>query len=128
MARKHTAKRTRQLVEELLDLIPAFERYRELEKEIKAALTSLKFQEMNIEEKGRVFISTSERVTVPPDLVRQTLPPALAEKAIQTKESVSNDIIKALVTLGEIKEEQRQKLLDGATKTPVTSMHVRPLK
>lgn len=128
MAKKFTYKAVRGMVEELLALHSAVERYKELEGQIKEGLVALKFNEVEFEDKGRVFISISERVNVPLDVAIRELGQELADKVIVIKKSVSNEIVKAFVKAGEISEEQREKLLAGAEKTPVTNLYVRPLK
>lgn len=124
---KPTVSQTKQMVEELLNLQAAFERYKDLEKQVKANMVALKYKEFEIAGAGRVFISESERVTISPALARDILD-ALADKVIQVKESVSNSLIKAFVEVGDIDEGQRQRLLDEAEKTPIVSLYVRPLK
>lgn len=128
MAKKFTYKAVRGMVEELLALHSAVERYKELEGQIKEGMVALKFNEVEFEDKGRVFISTSERIDVPLDVAIRELGQELADKVIVIKRSVSNEIVKAFVKAGEISEEQREKLLTGAKKTPVTNLYVRPLK
>lgn len=127
MPRKVTVKSLRAMADELIDLQAAVERYKELEALIKTGLQELKFNEVATD-RGRVFISVSERVTVSPELAWEVLSEALARKVIQVKESVPNDLIKAFVQVGEISEAQRERLMAGADKTPVVSLHVRPLK
>lgn len=116
------------MVEELLNIQAVYERYRELEQCIKQGMVELKFSELEIAGKGRVFISQSERVTVSPALAREVLDEALANMLIQITESVPNDLIKALVQVGKISQAQREALLAGAERTPVVSLYVRPLK
>lgn len=127
MSRKVTAKSVRTMAEELIGLQAAVERYKELEALIKVGLQEIGFTEM-VTDQGRVFVSVSERVTVSPELAREVLSEALARKVIQVKESVPNGLIKAFVQVGEISEAQRERLMAGADKTPVVSLHVRPLK
>lgn len=124
---KPTVSQTKQKVEELLNLKAAYDRYQELEAQVKADMVALKHKEIEVPARGRVFISQSERVTISPGLARDILG-ALAEKVIQIKESVSNSLIKAFVEVGEINEAQRDRLLDEAEKTPIISLYVRPLK
>lgn len=126
MTRKTTAKSLRALTEELLDLQAAVERYRELEALLKDGLQELGYTEM-VTDRGRVFISISERVTVSPALARDVLGP-LAEKVIVKKESVPNDVLKGFVKAGLISKPDRERLLFEAEKTQVVSLHVRPLK
>lgn len=128
MARKITASAARKMVEELFDTQAAYERYQELEKQIKEALVALKYNELEIAGRGRVLISQSEQVTVPTEVALDVLGQELASKVIVTKRSVSNDIVKAFVLAGEISEAQREKLLSRAQRLPRVSLHVRPLK
>jgi hypothetical protein len=126
MAKKPTVSALRQMVEELLGLHAAVERYGELESAIKSGMLDLKYKEITTA-KGRVFISVSERVAVSPDLAREVLKSG-ALRIIRTKEYVPNELIKAFCEVGDITEAQRAALLAGAQKTPVTALHVRPLK
>ncbi|MCK6629361.1 MAG: hypothetical protein L6R45_29815 [Anaerolineae bacterium] len=126
MAKKVTTKSLRALTEELLDLQAAVERYKEVEALLKDGLQELGYTEM-VTDRGRVFISISERVTVSPALARDVLGP-LAEKVIVKKESVPNDVLKGFVKAGLISEPDRERLLFEAEKTQVVSLHVRPLK
>lgn len=128
MAKKITASAARKMVEELFDTQAAYERYKELETQIKEALVALRYNELEIAGRGRVLISQSEQVTVPTEVALDVLGQELANKVIVTKRSVSNDIIKAFVLAGEISEDQRQRLLNGAQKSPRVSLYVRPLK
>jgi hypothetical protein len=116
------------MVEELLTLAPVYERYKLLEKAIKGDLVELKHTEVEIAGKGRVFISQGERVTVPIKVAVDALGEDLASRVIVTKRFVSNDIVAAFVKAEEISQEQREKLLKGAERQPVTSLYVRPLK
>jgi hypothetical protein len=127
MARKPSHKSLKALTGELLDLQAAVERYREVETLLKEGMQQINFGEI-VTDRGRVFISVSERVLVTPALAREVLPGELAQKIIQVKENVPNDLIKAFVQVGEISEAQRERLMAGAEKTPVVSLHVRPLK
>jgi hypothetical protein len=115
------------MAEELLSLKSQADRYAYLEKCLKSAMVELEMGEIPVKGKGRVFISTSERVTFTPDLARDVLG-ALAEKVIETKESVSNKLVEALVKIGDIGEAEHEQLLAGAKKTPTVSLYVRPLK
>lgn len=115
------------MVEELLDLQAAVERHKELEALLKDGMQALKFTEITTD-RGRVFISTPERVTVPVEVAVRELGEVLASKVIVVKKSVSNDIVKAFVKAGEISEAQRAALLAGSEKTPVVNLYVRPLK
>lgn len=124
--KKYTIAAVKQMVEELLHLRPSVDRYSELEKQVKEGLQSLNWNEVECD-KGRVFISTTERVSVSPALLRDVLGEPLAGKIIQTKESVPNNVLKAFVDIGEISQEQRDHILDRADKTPVVTLYVRPL-
>lgn len=128
MAKKITASAARKMVEELFDIQAAYERYQELEKQIKEALVALKYNELEIAGRGRVLISQSEQVTVPTEVALDVLGQELASKVIVTRRSVSNDIIKAFVLAGEISEAQREQLLSKAQRLPRVSLYVRPLK
>lgn len=124
---KVTKTQTRQMAEELLSIKPLFDRYKYLEKRLKASMTDLDMDEIEIDGKGRVFISSSERVSVPPGLARDVLG-ALANKIIEIRESVSNRLLSALVATGDISGDEHEQLLAGAKKTDVMSLYVRPLK
>jgi hypothetical protein len=115
------------MAEELLAIQPVAEHYAEMEKQLKGAMVDLAMPEIVVAGKGRVFISTSERTTITPDLARQVLG-ALANKVIEVKESVSNKLVEALVKMGEIDKSTQEQLQAGAIKTPVTALYVRPLK
>lgn len=128
MARKITASAARKLVEELFDIQTVYERYQELEKQIKECLVALKYNELEIPGRGRVLVSQSEQVTVPTEVALDVLGQDLANKVIVVKRSVSNDIVKAFVQAGEISEAQRAQLLARAQKSPRVSLYVRPLK
>lgn len=119
---KVTAKGLQRKVRDYLGLYSGLKRAENLKKEIKADMEALGFSAMAVEGLGRVELVPSTRTTVPAALVRQVLGRKLARKVIT--ESVSNDVIKALVTLGEISEEQRQQLLAGAEQTPAASLKV----
>ncbi len=122
-----TISQLRQMVEELLSLAPLAERYTEIEKAVKAGLVEVKYKDLDIPGKGRVFISQSERVTVPPEVAVDVLGDSLASKVIVVKRAVSNDILKAFVKAGEISESQREQLLERADKSPIVNLYVRPL-
>jgi hypothetical protein len=128
MPARVTVSGLKKLAAELLELRPAVDRYDELATEIKAGLVKLKYKELDLGDQGRVFISTSEKVTITPALARDELGQKLADKIIQVKETVSNDILAAFVKAGEISQEKYERLLEKAEKTPATSLHVRPLK
>jgi Holliday junction resolvasome RuvABC endonuclease subunit len=123
-----TKTQARQMVEELLALRPAFERYQELEQAVKQAMKRLKTASIEVEDKGRVFVSLSERMTLDPTIARQVLGGELAQKIIKITETVSNPLLKALAEMGDISEEQMDDLRIRAEKTQVVSLHVRPLK
>ncbi|HEX9925295.1 MAG TPA: hypothetical protein VGD99_21745 [Anaerolineae bacterium] len=125
---KPTVSQTKQMVEELLNLQSSFERYRELEKQVKANLVALKYHEISIPGRGRVFISESHRVAIPVGLAEFELGDAMAAKIIQVKKSVSNKLFEAFVEAGEISQAKRDRILAQAERTPVVSLYVRPLK
>ncbi|GIK36551.1 MAG: hypothetical protein BroJett011_03840 [Chloroflexota bacterium] len=124
---KPTAKALRGIAEELLSLRSAVERYEVLEKELKAGLAELKWKEIDLPT-GRVFISLSERFTIPPEAAVAVLGELQASKVIVTRKTVSNEILGAFVKAGEISQANYEKLLAQAQRAPVTSLHVRPLK
>jgi hypothetical protein len=124
---KITKARTRQMAEELVTLQPMAERYKRLEKYLKAAMVTLEMDEIPVEGKGRVFISTSERISIAPDSARDILG-SVANKIIEVRESVSNKLVDALVITGDINGDQYKQLKAGAKKTDVVSLYVRPLK
>lgn len=117
-----TAKALQRKVRDYLGLYGAIKRAEKLKAEIKAEMEQLGFSEVAVDGHGRVELSPSTRTIVPADLARQVLGRKLARKVIT--ESVSNDVIKALVTLGEISKEQRQQLRAGAEQTPAASLKV----
>lgn len=122
-----TREQLHQMAEELLSLDPLRKRYDRLKEQVKAGLQQFKLDQYEIDGMGAVEIQKSERVAVTPELARQVLG-EMAKKVIQVEESVSNDLIKACVKMGDITEEQRQALLDGTEKTPVASLYVKPVK
>ncbi len=124
---KLTKGQVKQMAEELLAIQPMAERAAELEKQLKAAMVDLEMLEVAFAGKGRVFVSTSERMTITPDLARRVLG-ALADKVIEVKETVSNKLLESLVQMGDLKPEVHERLKAGAIKTPVTALYVRPLK
>jgi hypothetical protein len=124
---KPTKSQVKQMAEELLSIKVVSDRYAYLEKRLKAAMVELEMEEIPIRGQGRVFISTSERVTFAPDLARDVLG-ALAEKVIEVKESVSNKLVEALVKTGDIGQAEHEQLLAGAKKSDRVSLYVRPLK
>lgn len=123
-----TKAQLRQMVEELLHLKLSFDRYKALEKEVKTTMRGLQMDEMNVPGAGRVFISASERVNVSPELAIEILGMKLANKVIQIKKSVPNNLIEAFAQAGEISETQHKELLDQAERRPVVSLYVRPLQ
>jgi hypothetical protein len=123
-----TVRELKKKAAELLQLQAAYERYKALEQEVKADMVKLNYKEVDLGEAGRVFISISERVSVPVELAVRELGEDLAARVIIIKKSVSNEIVKTFVQIGEISEAQREALLFGADKTVVTSLYVRPLK
>jgi hypothetical protein len=124
---KPNKSQTKQMAEELLSLKSQADRYAYLEKRLKSAMVELEMEEIPVKGKGRVFISTSERVTFTPDLARDVLG-SLAEKVIEVKESVSNRLVDALVKIGDIGQAEHEQLLAGAKKSDRVSLYVRPLK
>jgi polyhydroxyalkanoate synthesis regulator phasin len=122
-----TKSQARQLAEELLNIRSIYERYQEAEKQLKAGMAELGLDEIKVQHRGRVFISTSQRVSIAPDLARDVLG-ALANKIIEVKESVSNKLLDALVSTGDIERDQQEQLIAGAKKTDVVSLYVRPLQ
>lgn len=124
---KITKSQTRQMAEELLSIKSVADRYKEIEKELKGAMVALDMKEIEVPGSGRVFVSTSERVSVSPALARDVLG-AMANKIIEVKESVSNRLLSALVATGDISGDEHEQLLAGADKRAVTSLYVRPLK
>lgn len=122
-----TKTQLKQMTEELLTIQPVVERSRHLETEIKNAMRRLDMDEVEVE-KGRVFISASDRMTVVPKLARDVLGLDLASKVIKVKESVSNILVKAFFEAGEITSAQMAELREKAQKTTVVNLHVRPLK
>jgi hypothetical protein len=124
---KPTKSQVKQMAEELLSIKSVADRYSYLEKRLKSAMIELEMEEIPIRGKGRVFISTSERVTFTPDLARDVLG-SLAEKVIEVKESVSNKLVDALVKIGDIGQAEHEQLLAGAKKSDRVSLYVRPLK
>lgn len=125
---KPTVSQTKQMVEELINLQPSFDRYRELEKAVKENLIALKYDRMEVPGRGRVFISQSERTTVSADLVRAVLDGPTAMRLIRIKEYVPNKLIEAFAEVGDISAEKHSELMAKAEKTPVVSLYVRPLK
>lgn len=127
MPRRYTKAKTRQMIQELLSLQPAVERYRCLEQEVKAALIALKRDEMTVEA-GRVFVTSSERMSLSPAVAKKILSTALADKIIKITEVVSNPLLTALHEMGDISDEQMNDLREQAEKKQIVSLHVRPLK
>lgn len=123
-----TVSQLRQMVAELLNLAPVIERYRALEKDVKAGMVKLAQEEIEVAGKGRVFIKQTERMTVSPALASEVLGVDLGRKVIVTKESVSNEIIDAFVKAGDISEELHQELQDRADRKEVINLYVRPLQ
>lgn len=124
---KPTKAQTRQLAEELLNIRCIYERYRAVEKQLKAAMVELGLEEIKIQHSGRVFISTSEVTSIDPDFARDMLG-TLANKIIVVSESVSNRLLDALVETGDIDADHEAQLMAGAKKTSRISLYVRPLK
>jgi hypothetical protein len=125
---KPTVAKLKQMVEELLTIQAVAERYAALEKQVKADMVALKWKEVDAPGKGRVFISESTRVTIPPALAENKLGADLASKIIQVKRSVSNKLFDAFFQAGEISQAQKDEIERQAERTPVVSLYVRPLK
>jgi hypothetical protein len=124
---KPTKSQARQMAEELLSIKSVADRYVYLEKRLKPMMVDLEMPEIEIAGKGRVFVATSQRISVAPELARDVLG-SLANKIIEIRESVSNKLLEALVATGDIDGDQHSQLLTGAKKTDVVSLYVRPLK
>lgn len=122
-----TKAQTRQMAEELLSIKAIADRYKVLEGDLKTAMVTLKMDEIEIQGHGRVFVSTSQRLSIDPGLARDVLG-AVANKIIEIKESVSNKLLEALVATRDISSGEYEQLLAGAKKTDVVSLYVRPLK
>lgn len=122
-----TKSQVEQMVDELIHLQPLVERYKSLEKEVKAGLRQFKSQEV-VAKQGRAFISISERISISPETARTVLDSELASKIIEIRESVPDKRVQALVDTEIISQEQYDKLLEQAKRTPVVSLYVRPLK
>lgn len=116
------------MVEELLTIRAVAERYKELEKQIKETMVEIGEDTVEVDGVGRVFTSTSERITIPVPLAIEVLGDQDAQKVIVTKRYVSNRIVEAFVDAGEIGEADYDSLLAGAERKPVVSLYVRPLK
>jgi hypothetical protein len=126
--RRLTKTRMRTLAEELLNIRSIYDRYRVVEKELKEGMAQLgMLKPIEIEGRGNVFISQFEMTSYEPDLARSVLGEELAGKVIEVKESVKNDLVKALVKTGDISEEAFKRLDEGAKKTPRINLYVRPL-
>lgn len=125
---KTTVKELKKMAEELLSLAPLAERYEELKKAVRDGLVEVKYKELEVKGRGRVFISQSERMTVSPELAADILGPELAEKVTVIKKSVPNGILGAFFSTGQISEAKWQELNAQAAKTPVINLHIRPLK
>lgn len=124
---KPTIRQVQDQVGQLLRLAPIKDWCSSLEKEVKRGMSELELKEVSVKGLGRVFITETERTTVTPELARKILGD-LAPKVIEVKEVVSNDLIKALVQMGDITSEQREQLLAEAEKKPTVSLYIRPLK
>lgn len=123
-----TVARLNKMVTELLSLKASADRYGELKEQIKADMVALKWPEVNLAGQGRVFISPSERLEYPAKLVEDVLGVKKAQKVIQVKRFVSNEILAAFIKAEEISAEDAAKLDKGAIRTPVVSLNIRPLK
>jgi hypothetical protein len=127
VARKLTVRYLRWMVDELLTIQAVAERYKQLEKDIKDGMVKLDQTEIETD-KGRVFISQGERVTIPVEAANEVLGLDLAGKVIQIKKSVSNKLVDAFSEAGEIDGKAHARLLELADHKPVISLYVRPLK
>lgn len=114
------------LVGHLLVLKPLVDHYQELEREIKSRLVEADYAEIEVDGRGRVFISKSERVTISPEMARQVLG-KMAEGVIEVRESVPSARIAALVESGLISDELHERLLAGAERREVVNLYIRPL-
>ena len=128
MGKKLTKAALEGMVEELLNLRLVVERYEYLQGRVKYGMVALDEKEIEVAGSGRVFVAQSERVVVSPGLARDVLGDELAEKLIRVKESVPNALINAFAEVGDLSEGQHEALLQGAEKTPVVNLYVRPLK
>lgn len=124
---KPTKSQAKQMAEELLSIRDVADRYKYLEGKLKEVMVGLEMKEIQVKGKGHVFISQSQTTTIAPELARDVLG-VLANKVIEVKESVSNQLVSALVKTGDIKPDEYKQLQDGAKKTPKVSLYVRPLK
>ncbi|MCB0190621.1 MAG: hypothetical protein KDJ65_01610 [Anaerolineae bacterium] len=127
MAKRLTISQLHQMVAELLNLVSVTERYKALEKDIKAGMIKLGQDEIEVGS-GRVFISRTERITISPAVANEVLGVDLGRKVVVTKESVSNKIIEAFLAAGEIDPETHQALQERAERKEVVNLYVRPLK
>lgn len=129
MATKPTKTALAAKVEALLDIAPLAQRYKQLEKEVKDGMEALGLIEekngIEIDGKGRVFISQGKRTTIPVDAVVSELGELLAGKII--KRSVVKTKFDSFCEAGVIDEESRDSILKQSKHTPVISLHVRPL-
>lgn len=125
---KLTVSQLRQMVAELLNLTPVVERYKSLEKDVKDGMVKLDKLEIEVAGKGRIFVSQYERVTISPDIASNVLGPEIGPRVIVVKESVSNELVNALVKAGLISEELHQELLAKSQRKKAINLHVRPLK
>ena len=130
MARKLTKKELNLMVSELLAIKPIFDRFRELEKQVKRGMVDLELigDENAIEAQGgRVFITTSERVSISPELAERVLA-GDAERVIVVKRSVPNTRVEELVKAGIISDEAFEAMWSAAERKPVVNLYIRPLK
>jgi len=125
---KPTVAGLNQMVDELLTIKAVADRYEKLKSQIKADMLALQKKEVAVAGKGRVFITPSEKVEYPIALANDVLGTELAEKVIQVRRWISNELVEAFIKAGEISEKQAAKLDAGAEKTPVASLYIRPLK
>lgn len=122
---KPTVSAAKQKVSELLALQASYERYRLLEKEVKADMAELGWKEFDLPGQGRVFIAETERRFVDPAQAIRMLGDELAGKIIQVKKVVSMKLLDAFVEVGDISPEAYQKLVKTE---PRVALHVRPLR
>lgn len=118
------------LVSELLATKAIFDRFKKIEKRVKEGMVELElFGEENAiqVQAGRVFVTQSERVTIPAELAEEILG-ADAEKVIVIKRSVPNNRVEELTKAEVISEEHFQAMWNAAERKPVVSLYIRPLK
>jgi len=123
-----TVAELRHIVEEALVIKTVADRFEELKTKIKSYMLTLKWKDMDIPGKGRVWVTPSEKKEYSPELVEEVLGKRRAKKIIEIKRSVSNETIETLIKTRDITPEEAKKLEDGAKKTPTVSLYIRPLK